>query len=199
MLSVVQIICIILYMSCIHVHVYTKRRKENNILIFTGAIAMKNTFTENVFPFHINDINCTGSEDSLFKCPYNGIKQISCTSTGQDVSVVCQCKIFFILRKSFSGFYCTCYDFPKSSSTLSPSFLSTPPNYLSPSINCSILFTHFILRFIFTSSLSPSFFFSYSSFFLSCLSLSSISLFSSICLSFTLSFSSSIILYNRAS
>ena len=43
---------------------------------------------ENVWPVHINDVNCTGEEESIWDCPHNGITGYSCNH-GEDASVIC--------------------------------------------------------------------------------------------------------------
>ena len=40
-------------------------------------------------PVHIYDMNCTGTESSIWDCPYDNITQ--CT-TSYDAAVLCQCK-----------------------------------------------------------------------------------------------------------
>lgn len=54
-----------------------------------GAAAIQGSYTEGVLPIHINDLNCTGSEESVWECPHNGIAGYSCNHY-QDASVICQ-------------------------------------------------------------------------------------------------------------
>ena len=54
-----------------------------------GSQALYGSYTESVWPIHINDLNCTGSEESVWECPHNGIVGYSCNHR-QDASVVCQ-------------------------------------------------------------------------------------------------------------
>ena len=56
-----------------------------------GSQAMYRQYTEGVWPIHINDLNCTGSEKSVWECPHNGIEGYSCYHY-QDASVMCQGK-----------------------------------------------------------------------------------------------------------
>ena len=56
-----------------------------------GAAAVTNSYTERVWYVHINDLNCTGSEESLWDCPMNGIRGYSCNHN-DDSAVMCQCK-----------------------------------------------------------------------------------------------------------
>ena len=60
-----------------------------------GATAMNNSFTEAVWYVHINDLNCTGTEASLWDCPMNGINDYSCNNL-DDSAVICQCKLQII-------------------------------------------------------------------------------------------------------
>ena len=52
-------------------------------------------FTEGYLNAHVRDVNCSGSEDSIFDCSYNQLTDYSC---GQydDASVICQRK--FIIQ-----------------------------------------------------------------------------------------------------
>uniref|UniRef100_A0A1X7V0V9 SRCR domain-containing protein n=1 Tax=Amphimedon queenslandica TaxID=400682 RepID=A0A1X7V0V9_AMPQE len=54
-----------------------------------GATAIINSFTESVWYVHINDLNCTGTEESLWDCPMNGINDYSCNNQ-DDSAVICQ-------------------------------------------------------------------------------------------------------------
>ena len=46
------------------------------------------TYGRGVGPFHLDDVHCTGDEESLFQCPHNGLGIHDC---GQydDASVLC--------------------------------------------------------------------------------------------------------------
>ena len=59
-----------------------------------GAMAIRDRFTEGTWYIHINDLNCTGTESSLWNCPMNGLTGYSC-SHYDDAAVVCQCKLTF--------------------------------------------------------------------------------------------------------
>ena len=52
---------------------------------------MTNAYTEGTWYVHINDLNCTGNESSIFDCPMNGIPRYSCDHH-DDASVICQCE-----------------------------------------------------------------------------------------------------------
>ena len=63
----------------------------NYYLIPSGASAQSNAYTEGNWYVHINDLNCTGEEKSIWDCPQNGLSGYSCYHY-QDASVICQCK-----------------------------------------------------------------------------------------------------------
>ena len=56
---------------------------------FIGSISAQGSYREGAWPIHINDLNCTGSEESVWECPHNGIEGYSCNHY-QDASVMCQ-------------------------------------------------------------------------------------------------------------
>ena len=58
-------------------------------LFSAGAIPLTGMYTEVLKPIFIKDLNCTGSEESMWECPHNGIKGYSCNHW-QDASVICQ-------------------------------------------------------------------------------------------------------------
>ena len=64
------------------------------LLYIVGAEALTGTFTEGVWYVHINDLNCTGNELSLWDCPMNDLSSYSCNHY-HDSAVVCQCKLFY--------------------------------------------------------------------------------------------------------
>ena len=59
--------------------------------ILSGASAQTNVSTEGNWYVHINDLNCTGEEESIWDCPQNGLSGYSCYHY-EDASVICQCK-----------------------------------------------------------------------------------------------------------
>ena len=61
----------------------------NPTIFYTGSIAATGSYTESSKPVYINDLNCTGSEESVWECPHNGIERYSCNHR-QDASVMCQ-------------------------------------------------------------------------------------------------------------
>ena len=63
-------------------------------LYFVGAEALTGIFTEGALCVHINDLNCTGNELSLWDCPMNDLSSYSCNHY-HDSAVVCQCKLFY--------------------------------------------------------------------------------------------------------
>ena len=60
-----------------------------SILFFLGAISATGYFTNNIWPFHILDINCTGEEDNIFDCTHNEMENYMCLWS-HDASIVCQ-------------------------------------------------------------------------------------------------------------
>ena len=71
-------------------------------LFFTGSSIVPfstSTYTENALPIHIYDLNCTGSEESLWECPHNGIEGYSCGRRRDDARLICygMCKCCLIL------------------------------------------------------------------------------------------------------
>ena len=64
--------------------------------IYSGASAQTNVYTEGTWYVHINDLNCTGEEESIWDCPQNELSGYSCYHY-QDASVICQCKWMTIL------------------------------------------------------------------------------------------------------
>ena len=61
-------------------------------LLNLGAKALTNSFRESSDHFHFKDLNCNGSEDSLFDCTYNQLSNYNCYRY-DDASVICQCKL----------------------------------------------------------------------------------------------------------
>ena len=47
------------------------------------------TYTERSLPIYINDLNCTGSEESVWECPHNGIEGYSCGYNRDDARLIC--------------------------------------------------------------------------------------------------------------
>ena len=59
-----------------------------------GASALTNSYTESTWPIHINDLNCSGSEESIWNCPHNGLISYSC-SHYDDAAVLCQSEYIY--------------------------------------------------------------------------------------------------------
>ena len=57
-------------------------------ILYLGAIARTRKYQETRKFFHIFDLNCNGTEDSVFNCSYNTIQQHNCEDT-EDASVRC--------------------------------------------------------------------------------------------------------------
>ena len=54
-----------------------------------GAIALGSRFSESVWPTHIYDLNCTGSERSVWDCPHNALSPSQCYYRN-DASIACR-------------------------------------------------------------------------------------------------------------
>ena len=55
-----------------------------------GAIAIRNRYNQRYkWPYHIIDLNCTGNEQSIWNCSYNGLLNYECPKY-YDASIICQ-------------------------------------------------------------------------------------------------------------
>ena len=79
---------------------------NNNCLIFIyiGAIAATaiGSTIDYVWPHHIIDLNCTGNEDNIWYCPYNGLVVHHDCFDSHDAIVSCQSK------QMMQKLLCTC-------------------------------------------------------------------------------------------
>ena len=58
---------------------------------FTGAIVISHYYYYHYYyPVHVHDLNCTGTESSIWDCPYDNI--IEYCGYYEDAAVLCQCK-----------------------------------------------------------------------------------------------------------
>ena len=72
-----------------------------------GASALTNSYTESTWPIHINDLNCSGSEESIWNCPHNGLIGYSC-SHYDDAAVLCQSEYIYYTNTYLQAYYvCT--------------------------------------------------------------------------------------------
>ncbi len=84
-------------------------------LLYIGAIAVTNgQYPNNVWPFHIHHLNCTGNELSITDCTVD--TDYTCPESHDTASVVCQGECYYhILRQCFlflfvwSQLYTGCY------------------------------------------------------------------------------------------
>ena len=65
------------------------------LCLFSGALALTNAYIEGIWHVHINDLNCTGKEESIWDCPQNGLNGYSCNHL-EDASVICQCMLIIM-------------------------------------------------------------------------------------------------------
>ena len=56
--------------------------------------ALTNSYTERTWPIHINDLNCSGSEETIWNCPHNGLISYSCNHN-DDAAVSCQSEYIY--------------------------------------------------------------------------------------------------------
>ena len=72
-----------------------------------GASALTNSYTESTWPIHINDLNCSGREESIWNCPHNGLIDYSC-SHYDDAAVLCQSEYIYYTNTYWQAYYvCT--------------------------------------------------------------------------------------------
>ena len=69
-------------------------------LLHAGAVAGERLFTEAIWPFHIIDLNCTGSERTIWECHSNGLLGIYNCPSGNDASIRCQGNVTELVRIS---------------------------------------------------------------------------------------------------
>ena len=63
---------------------------------YIGASARTKVLTETTLPIHIMDLNCSGSEDSIWDCPYNELHDYNdMCNEDDDAAVVCQCNNYY--------------------------------------------------------------------------------------------------------
>ena len=60
-----------------------------NCIHYTGAIALFEYYTTSVWSHHIIDLNCTGAEDDILNCSYNGLIDSYTCPPSHDASVIC--------------------------------------------------------------------------------------------------------------
>ena len=62
----------------------------NLLSLFKGAIPGSGSYISYVWPFGIIDLNCTGEEDSVWNCSYNGTVDYYTCPSNHDASIICQ-------------------------------------------------------------------------------------------------------------
>ena len=60
------------------------------IILFKGAIPGSGTYISYALSFGIIDLNCTGEEDSVWNCSYNGTVDYYTCPSNHDASIICQ-------------------------------------------------------------------------------------------------------------
>ena len=62
-----------------------------------GAVAIHNRYSERYkWPYHIIDLNCTGNEQNIWNCSYNGLMNYKCLEYN-DASISCQSNDIMVL------------------------------------------------------------------------------------------------------
>ena len=77
---------------------------------YTGAIPATGYYVTYDKGFGIIDLNCTGNENSIWDCPYNGTANFYYCSSSHDASVICQGNKHFIVAlvmMSLIRYYCS--------------------------------------------------------------------------------------------
>lgn len=82
------------WLSKTYVHVYCNHYTTlaffSILLTATGAIAIHGSYSESILPIFINDLNCTGSEETVWLCPHNAALSPETCNHEHDAAVVCQ-------------------------------------------------------------------------------------------------------------
>ena len=60
------------------------------ISFIKGAIPGSGSYISYAWPFGIIDLNCTGEEDSVWNCSYNGTVDYYTCPSNHDASIICQ-------------------------------------------------------------------------------------------------------------
>ena len=74
---------------------------QNRLLLIpcTGAVAYPNArFGQGTGPIFVNNLQCTGTENTIFDCMSDGLGSIGTCSHADDASVMCQEGWFYILH-----------------------------------------------------------------------------------------------------
>ena len=62
----------------------------DDYFITIGAVAGRGSYTERIWPLHIVDLNCTGTERTIWECPHNDLYNVYTCGSINDASVICQ-------------------------------------------------------------------------------------------------------------
>lgn len=83
-------------------------------MLQSGAVAIYNTLRQDEKPFHIGDLICNGTEETIFDCPYNRdtVSQ-GCSPYTDDARVRCTGKylpymLLFLRGKNFVRMLAVC-------------------------------------------------------------------------------------------
>ena len=69
-----------------------------------GAVGSSTVYYSSSTTKHnILDLNCTGNENTILDCPYNGLSNYSC-SLSKDANIFCECECYFLLIEVILSF-----------------------------------------------------------------------------------------------
>ena len=69
-----------------------------------GAVGSSTVYYSSYTTKHnIIDLNCTGNENTILNCPYNGLSNYYC-SLSKDANIFCECECQIVCIKGYSIF-----------------------------------------------------------------------------------------------
>ena len=69
--------------------------------IIIGAVGSSIVYYSSATKHNILDLNCTGNENTILDCPYNGLSNYYC-SLSKDANIFCECESSFVSINSYS-------------------------------------------------------------------------------------------------
>ena len=70
-------------------HVYINK-------LIQGAVGSSIVYYSSATKHNILDLNCTGNENTILDCPYNGLSNYYC-SLSKDANIFCECESYKII------------------------------------------------------------------------------------------------------
>ena len=98
--DILLMVTFILHCCSLHTAYYICNRTtcilaSNKPFLYTGAIGPSLVYFTSSTPSHnIIDLNCTGDENTILECSYNGLTNYNCPLS-DDANVFCECKEFY--------------------------------------------------------------------------------------------------------